>query len=63
MTKKDEGFILVDTIIALLILSISLTSVYGLIIKTIDFELKLTDKVELIIDTIEDYDESLKNII
>jgi len=46
MSKLDDGYILIDTIIALLILFLSLTSVYGLITKTLNYQSKVKEHIE-----------------
>lgn len=62
MNNKEEGFILIDTIIALLILSLTLTSTYDLIIKSFKFEDKMTEHVSQLLNRSENYDESYKEI-
>lgn len=63
MSRDDGGYILIDTIIALLILSISLTSIYSLVTKSIKLEEKLILKMDQIIESGESYDETLKKTI
>jgi hypothetical protein len=63
MIKNCDGFIFIDTTLTLLILSLTLTSVYGLVIKSIQFENRLIKEVSELIMSGEEYYEDLKNII
>lgn len=62
MNKRDEGYILIDTIVALLILSITLTSVYGLFIKSLDMEKRILKNTLIILDKSDVYYETIKHI-
>lgn len=62
MIKKDDGFILIDTIISLLILTITLTSIYGLIIKSLNFEDIISTNLDIQIKESGEYDDCIKKI-
>ncbi len=63
MNRGNEGFILFDVILALLILSITLISVYPLIINSLKLEDKLLITMDKQLDSGEKYDENLKKNI
>lgn len=63
MTRFNNGFILLDTIIALLLLSLTLTSVYGLLIKSIQYQNRLVSEVLFMFDRGQEYYEYLQEII
>ncbi len=52
-----------DIFFTLLILSVTLISVYGLIIKSINFEQKMLTDIDLTIKESMEYEESFKKII
>lgn len=61
--SNNEGFILLDVIIALLILSLTLTSVYSLLTRAIQLEHKLEVVMDELLDSGDDYDKTLKKYI
>lgn len=62
-TKNDEGYILLDVIIALLILTLTLTSVYSLLTKTFQLENRLEVAMDELLDAGEEYDKTIKKYI
>lgn len=63
MNKSDEGFILLDTVIALFILSVTLISIYSLVIKSLDFENKITTHVEKVLEENNKYEMSFAELL
>lgn len=61
-SKKDEGYILLDTIIALLILCLTLTATYGLFIKAFKLEETLNSSMDEILNEGNKYDEYIETI-
>ncbi len=57
--RGDEGFIFLDVIIALLILSLTLTAVYPVFIRSIQLEKKMVTQLEELIKSGETYDETI----
>lgn len=50
MSKNDGGSIFLDSIIALFILTITLTSVYSLVIRSIELEQRMVQYLEETVD-------------
>ena len=46
MSKKDGGYIFLDSIIALLILALTLTSVYSLVVRSIQLEQVVIERLD-----------------
>ncbi|QEN04216.1 hypothetical protein EW093_05685 [Thiospirochaeta perfilievii] len=61
-SSNDDGYILLDTIISLLILTILLANVYGLVIKGLQFKSELNERVTASINKSLEYDEQFKNL-
>lgn len=61
--NKNDGYVLIDAIIVLLILSLGLTSNYNLIIKTLKFENNINKNISLVLERSINYDQKIKNIL
>ncbi len=53
---------MIDVLIALLILSVTLTSTYDLVIKTAKFKDKTVAKVELLLEENEVYEKDIQDL-
>lgn len=62
ISKNDKGYILLDTIIALLILSLTLTHTYSFFIRGFKLERKLNDSIEVVLEKGNSYDEDIKKL-
>lgn len=63
MNSGEEGYVLIDTIVALFILAITLTSVYGLLTKSLNLEISLVNDMDEIISAGEEYDKAFESFI
>lgn len=54
---------MIDKLMTLLILTVTLTSVYGLLVKSFQFESSINTKVKTVITRSSIYDENIKKFL
>lgn len=61
--SSDDGFVLLDALIALLILSVTLTAVYTFYVRGFKYQERIEVKLDTAIEESLESDKSLKKVI